>query len=37
MTKAKDRIVWSSEQGDLRKKDISVREVISLPARQQTI
>src|ERR1041385_6927399 len=37
MKKDKDRIVWSSEQGDLRKKEISVAKTVSLPPRQQTI
>ena len=41
MAKDKDRLVWSSEQGlplsGVRKKDISPREVVSLPPRQQTI
>jgi translation initiation factor 1 len=30
-------IVWSSEQGDLRKKNIPSAEVNSLPPRQQTV
>ena len=33
---AKDKTVWSSEQGDLRKKEHTPRNVKSLPPHQQT-
>ena len=37
MTKAKNRTVWSSEQGDLRREESKPRKVISLPPHQQMI
>jgi len=37
MTKDKDRTVWSSDQGDLRKEASKARKVISLPPHRQTI
>ena len=37
MTNDKNRTVWSSDQGDLRKKEESSRKAISLPPQQQTI
>ena len=37
MMKDKDRIVWSSEQGDLRKKESTHAKTVSLPPQQQTI
>src|SRR5215211_7041727 len=36
MTKNKDRTVWSSNQGDLRKKDTGTRKARSLPPQEQT-
>ena len=36
MTKDNDRIVWSSDQGDLRKKEIPHAKTVSLPPHQQT-
>ena len=37
MTKDDNRTVWSSEQGDLRKKENAPRKIISLPPAQQTV
>ena len=37
MTNAKNRTVWSSNQGDLRKKDPGTRNVKSLPPPEQTV
>jgi translation initiation factor 1 len=37
MPKDKDRTVWSSDQGDLRKEASKARKVSSLPPNQQTI
>ena len=37
MTKDDNRTVWSSDQGDLRKKEDSPRKAISLPSQQQTV
>jgi translation initiation factor 1 len=37
MAKPESRTVWSSDQGDLRKQQTSVRAVKSLPPRQQTV
>jgi len=37
MTKDSNRTVWSSEQGDLRKKEDPPRKSISLPPHQQTV
>ncbi len=37
MSKNKDRIVWSSEQGDLRKKKENPASTASLPPAQQTV
>ncbi len=37
MSKNNDRIVWSSEQGDLRKKKENPAEATSLPPGQQTV
>ena len=37
MTKDNHRTVWSSEQGDLRKKEEIPRKVVSLPPHQQTV
>jgi translation initiation factor 1 len=37
MTRDKDRTVWSSEEGDLRKQESKPRKMISLPPHQQTI
>jgi translation initiation factor 1 len=37
MTKDNHRTVWSSEQGDLRKKEAIPRKVVSLPPHQQTV
>jgi translation initiation factor 1 len=37
MTRNENPIVWSSEQGDLRKKNSSPAEVNSLPPSQQTV
>ncbi len=37
MPKSDDRIVWSSEQGDLRKKKENPASVVSLPPAQQTV
>jgi translation initiation factor 1 len=37
MSKDKDRIVWSSDQGDLRNEASKARKVISLPPHQQTV
>jgi len=37
MSKNEDRTVWSSEQGDLRKKKESSGSIISLPPGRQTI
>jgi len=37
MTKDKDRTVWSSDQGDLRKEASKALKVISLPPHRQTI
>src|SRR5262245_47821444 len=37
MTKDKDRTVWSSNQGDVRKQRDALRKVISLPPEQQVV
>ena len=37
MRKDKDRTVWSSDQGDLRKKHESSPKIVSLPPHQQTV
>jgi translation initiation factor 1 len=37
MTKDNNRTVWSSDQGDVRKKEGISRKIISLPSHQQTI
>jgi translation initiation factor 1 len=37
MTKANNRTVWSSEQGDLRKEPSKSQKIISVPPHQQTI
>jgi len=37
MMKDNNRIVWSSEQGDVRKQESKSRKVISLPPHQQTV
>ena len=37
MTKDNNRTVWSSDDGDLRKKDDSPRKVTFLPPQQQTV
>lgn len=37
MTTTKSRLVWSSEQGDLRKSDSKPAESVSLPPQQQTV
>jgi len=37
MTKSESKTVWSSDQGDLRKKEINHRTVKSLPPGQQTV
>ena len=37
MSKEKNRTVWSSEQGDLRKQRQKSAPVKSLPANQQTV
>lgn len=37
MTNAKNRTVWSSNQGDLRKKDPGTRNDKSLPPPEQTV
>jgi translation initiation factor 1 len=37
MTKDNNRTVWSSHQGDLRKKESKPRKIISLPPREQTV
>lgn len=37
MSKDKNRTVWSSEHGDLRKKEENSADVISLPPAQQTV
>jgi translation initiation factor 1 len=37
MPKNDTRTVWSSDQGDLRKEGDQVRNVVSLPPRQQTV
>ena len=36
MSKDEDRTVWTSDQGDLRKKESDSRNVVSLPPHQQT-
>ena len=36
MTKYNDQTVWSSDQGDLRKKESATRKIVSLPPQQQT-
>ena len=36
MSKNKDRTVWTSDQGDLRKKESDARTIVSLPPHQQT-
>ena len=37
MTKNETRIVWSSDDGDLRKQDLQHRNVQSLPPHEQTV
>ena len=37
MTSNKDRTVWSSHQGDLRKQDPGTQKVKSLPPHEQTV
>ena len=37
MAKDHNRTVWSSQDGDLRKKENLPRKILSLPAHQQTI
>ncbi len=37
MSKNENRIVWTSDQGDLRNNDPGTRKMISLPPHQQTI
>lgn len=37
MSKNETRTVWSSDQGDIRKKESGSRRVISLPPNQQTV
>jgi translation initiation factor 1 len=37
MTKGNNRTVWSSDQGDLRKKEIEKKKINSLPPHEQTI
>lgn len=37
MTNDKNRTVWSSDQGDLRKKEAANQKVISLPPQEQTV
>ena len=37
MTKNESRTVWTSEQGDLRKQQVSSHDVQSLPPSQQTV
>lgn len=37
MTKNQNRIVWTSQQGDLRKNGSGTRKGISLPPQQQTV
>jgi len=37
MTNNNDRTVWSSDQGDLRKKEAGTKKVKSLPPREQTV
>ena len=37
MPNNKDRMVWSSEQGDLRKKETTMKNVRSLPPHEQTV
>lgn len=37
MTKDKVQVVWSSDQGDLRKNESVGRKVVSLPPQQQTV
>jgi translation initiation factor 1 len=37
MAKDKDRTVWSSDQGDLRKQESRKRKVNSLPPHEQTV
>ena len=36
MSKNKDRTVWTSDQGDMRKEEANPRTVVSLPPHQQT-
>jgi len=37
MPKSESRTVWSSNQGDVRKKESGTRRVVSLPPQQQTV
>jgi translation initiation factor 1 len=37
MSKNENRIVWTSNQGDLRKNELGVRNTISLSPHQQTV
>jgi translation initiation factor 1 len=37
MSKNENRIVWTSDQGDLRKNELGVRKTISLLPHQQTV
>lgn len=37
MTNDKNRTVWSSDQGDWRKKEAANQKVISLPPQEQTV
>ena len=37
MTNDKNRTVWSSDPGDLRKKEAANQKVISLPPQEQTV
>lgn len=37
MTKNRDRTVWSSDQGDLRKKEAGTKKIKSLPPHEQTV
>ena len=37
MTKDNNRTVWSSDEGDLRKRQEAPRKIVSLPPQQQTV
>ena len=37
MASNKDRTVWSSDQGDVRKKEAGIKRVKSLPPHEQTV